>query len=473
MEPLVIKVSKMLGVRAMAAVMLLTLCSAAHAEITLPHILCDHAVLQRERPIHIWGQAAAGSLIKVSFHNQSALANADELGKWSVSLSPEKAGGPYSLTITGDGVVTLQDILVGDVWIASGQSNMQMPLKGFDKAPVKDSAAILATAANPRVRLLHVSHRTEKAPTSDIKDSWQESTPETAANFSAVGYLFSREISQRENVPVGLIDATWGGTPIEAWTSQNTMDGNPALQGPELRADPVWKPSTIYNAMIAPLTLYSVKGFLWYQGESNSFPLVRAKDYSVQFPALIADWRQHFAQGMLPFLYVQISSLQGGSEAWGIIRDAQRRTLQVANTAMAVSLDVGEPYNVHPADKQTVANRLSLAARALVYGEPVDYQAPLYRQVTTEGSGIRVWFDHAGGLTARSSPIVGFEVAGPDHKYQKAKAHLEADTVVLSAPEVLHPLYVRYAWARGDVPSLFNSLKLPLTTFSTEENPEP
>ncbi|MDR3735689.1 MAG: sialate O-acetylesterase [Acidobacteriaceae bacterium] len=444
----------------------------ARAEIKLPHILSDHAVLQRNRPIHIWGTANPGSSIVVRFHAQSATAAADVTGAWSVWLSPEREGGPFSLAIQGDGVVTLNDILVGDVWIASGQSNMQMPLKGFDKTPVNDSTAIIAAATNPKIRLLNISRRTSKVPASDINEQWVQCTPKSVPNISAIGYLFAHEISQREKVPIGLIVSTWGGTPVEAWTSEETMKSNPALQGPELRADPIWQPSGVYNAMIAPLTPYSVKGILWYQGESNSSPLARARDYRVQFPALIADWRMHFAQGRIPFLFVQISSFMGAHESWGLIRDAQRRTLDVADTAMAVSLDVGVRDNVHPPDKQTVATRLSLAARALVYREPVEYQAPLFRQATTEGGAMRVWLDHSQGIINKASAIEGFEVAGEDHRFQKASARIDRGTIVVTAPSVPNPKYVRYAWANDAVPSLYNAATLPLSTFTSEEHPE-
>jgi len=446
--------------------------NCAVAEIKLPHILSDHAVLQRNRPIHIWGTANPGSSIVVKFHAQSASAITDVAGAWSVWLSPEREGGPFSLAIQGDGAVTLNDILVGDVWIASGQSNMQMPLKGFDKAPVNNSTAIIAAATNPRIRLLNISRKTSKSPASDISEQWAQCTPGSVPNISAIGYLFAHDISQREKVPVGLIVSTWGGTPVEAWTSDGTMKSNPALQGPELRADPIWQPSGIYNAMIAPLTPYSVKGILWYQGETNSSPLARARDYRVQLPALIADWRMNFGQGRIPFLFVQISSFMNPHEYWGLIRDAQRRTLDVADTAMVVSLDVGVRENVHPPDKQTVANRLSLAARALVYGEPVEYQGPLFRQATTEGVSMRVWFDHAQGLVNKTSAIDGFEVAGEDHHFQKASARIDQGTIVVNASSIPNPKYVRYAWANDAVPSLYNAAKLPLSTFTSEEHPE-
>ncbi|MDI3253680.1 MAG: sialate O-acetylesterase [Bacillota bacterium] len=490
---------------------------ASPAEVRLPDVISSHAVFQRNAPIHIWGWAAPDETVTVRFHDQSVQATADDLGRWALWLSPEKAGGPYTLTVQGarpgEAPLTLTDILVGDVWLASGQSNMEMPLIGFPgSAVVKNSSQEIAQANLPQVRLLRIEKKSSFYPQTDISTSWTECTPQTAAQFSAVAYFFGREISQREHVPIGLIDSTWGGTPVEAWISMDTIGSNAGLMpvfsywaqftnelsdrdlvlAREKRDDDAaaqagrpkpqhpwhpdgisWQPSGLYNGMIAPLVPYTIKGVLWYQGETNSNP-VRAPYYARFFRALIADWRMHWKEGNFPFLFVQISNFYSPNEDWGIVRDAQRRTLNVANTAMAVTLDIGDRNNVHPADKQDVGARLALAARALVYGEPqLEYSGPLFRTATVEGRAMRVWFDHAGGgLMIHGTELKGFEIAGEDGKFVPAKARIEGQTVVVEATDVSRPQAVRYGWASFTDANLFNQAGLPASTFTSEQGPD-
>jgi len=251
--------------------------------------------------------------------------------------------------------------------------------------------------------------------------------------------------------------------------------GKPAPSHPWHPNEASWLPAGLYNGMIAPFTPMTVKGFLWYQGETNSSP-DRAAAYGTLFSALIGDWRSHFAQGTLPFLYVQLSSFDSPREDWGLVREQQRRTLSVAGTAMAVTLDVGLANNVHPPDKQTVAARLALAARGLVYGEPVTYSGPVFREATAElendgTEAIRVWFDHGQGLTYRGRPASGFEVAGEDHRFVAAQAEVEGDTVRVTAASLKHPVYVRYGWAGVVTDSFYNGAGLPASTFTSEPNP--
>lgn len=486
---------------------------SAIAEVRLPHMISDHAVLQRERPIHLWGWATPEAHLTLNFHHQSVPAIANEIGAWSAWLKPEAAGGPYTLTISGDGAdTTVSDLLVGDVWFASGQSNMEIPLDGFPgSAVIKNAAQEIASANNPRLRLLLVEKKSSDLPLNDISGTWTTCTPETARHFSAVAYFFGREIAAKEDVPVGLVDSTWGGTPADSWVSLETLGTNPqllpafasrahftqeqtdldAVIAAEKRADAAalaagkpkpshpwhpfetsWMPAGLYNGMIAPFTPMSIKGFLWYQGETNSAH-DRAPYYHALFSSLIGDWRMHFAQGNLPFFFVQISSFNSPGEDWGRVRDAQRRTLSVANTAMAVTLDVGEADNVHPPDKQTVAGRLALAARDMVYGEQVAYESPLFRQATTElqsdgSTSMRVWFDHAEGLSYHGKPATGFELAGADGKFVPAEARVEGNTVLVSAPAVPHPLYVRYGWMGVMENNLYNAAGLPASTFTSQ-----
>jgi len=503
---------------ALTCAVLLAACLApsARAAVRLPKMLSDHAVLQRDRPIHLWGWATPGAHLTLRFHQQTLTGEVDALGKWSVYLQPETAGGPYVLSISGDGPeVMASDLLVGDVWFASGQSNMEFPLEGFGAGtPLKNQAQEIAAATNPRLRLLVAEHKSSDFPLNDITTTWTECAPETAKNFSAVAYFFGREIAAKENVPIGLIDSTWGGTPADSWISLDTLGSNaqllpafasrasfadlqtdaaaqteankrdaeaakaagkPAPSQPWQPFETSWLPAGLYNGMIAPFTPMTVKGFLWYQGEANSSP-DRAPYYDSLFAALIGDWRSHFAQGNLPFLYVQISSFSSPGEEWGLVREQQRRVLAIANTAMAVTLDIGNPNNVHPADKQTVGARLAVAARGMVYGEAVAYRGPLFREATTtraaDGTaGMQVWFDHGEGLTFHGKAPSGFELAGPDHQFVAAQARQEGDTVVVASPAVPHPAFVRYGWASVVTDSLYNAQGLPASTFSSERNP--
>ena len=496
----------------------------AAAEIRLPKMIGDHAVLQRRAPIHIWGWSSPDEQITVKFHAQTRSASANAYGEWEVYLQPEEAGGPYTLAVSGNGPdshpLSVSDVLVGDVWLASGQSNMEIPLRGFPgSAVIKNAGQEIAAADMPHIRLLRVDHKASDIPVDNIADAWTLCTPQTATDFSAVAYFFGRQIHQDEKVPIGLIDSTWGGTPIASWMSLTALGRDASFMpvfasrakfadqqsrltqviAAEKREDAAaleahrpmpkhpwhpsevsWTPAALYNGMIAPLAPYSIKGFLWYQGETDSAP-ERAPLYAALFSAMIADWRAQWKQGNLPFLYVQISSFHSEGEDWGTIRDAQRRTLDVANTAMAVSIDVGEADNVHPPDKQTVAARLALAAHGMVYHDTGgESSGPAFRQATTEPGAMRVWFDHAsGGLQTNLAPAgskvtpesfeSAFEVAGADRKFFSAQAKIEGETVVVTSSAVPHPQYVRYAWANEAVGGLYNRAGLPASTFTSEQ----
>lgn len=483
---------------------------SACAQVRLPNVLSSHMVLQRDRPIHVWGWANPGENVAIDFHGVHGNATADALGHWSVSLPPEQAGGPFSLTVSASNKIELTDILIGDVWFASGQSNMQMPLAGFPGNAVLDNGPEeIRNATHPEIRLLHIKEKSSYYPLDDIDANWTSCTPETASSFSAAAYFFGREIAEKEHVPIGLIDSTWGGTVVEAWMSLDGISSDaslmplfaswaamtdnivnmPAIKAKEKREDdaalaanhappkyhwhpdPVsWEPAGLYNAMVNPFTPFPIRGVIWYQGESNS-PLDRAAMYQRIFPALIADWRRHWNQDNFPFLYVQISSFTSTpQEAWAVIREAQRRTLSVANTGMAVTIDIGNPDNVHPSDKLDVGHRLALAARALSYGESIEYSGPIFRQASVEEGAIRVDFDHvASGLVAKGGALTGFEIAGDDHKFVMATATIDGSSVSVSAKDVPNPRYVRYGWQNAPVVNLFNGEGLPASPFTSEE----
>jgi sialate O-acetylesterase len=489
----------------------------AVAAVQLPNLFSDHAVVQRDRPIRIWGWGQDGEMVTIRFHGQTVTAATDPFGNWEAWLKPESAGGPYTLAVSSNmstPPIERKDILIGDVWLASGQSNMEFPLAGFtgaNPAPLKDGEKEIATANQPRIRLLLQKRTTSTVPLTEASDGWTECTPDTARQFSAIAYFFGREISEREKVPVGLIDSTWGGTPAHSWISPKALaaanltsvfedagtiaedqgradqikayyaredaalqgEGKPAASHARITADHggAWVPGTLFNAMIAPYTRFTIKGVLWYQGETDS-DARRAPYYVRVFPTLISDWRQQWGEGDFPFLFVQISSFHSTAAGWPTVRDAQRRTLSLRHTGMAVTLDVGTPENVHPPDKQTVAHRLALAARAEVYGEDVEYSSPEFLQATTEPNAMRVWFTHAQGLTSHDQEVGGFEVAGDDHNFVPATARIEkvgeSDTVLVSCPKVQFPRFVRYDWSGVVTTYLYNRAGLPAGTFTSE-----
>jgi sialate O-acetylesterase len=490
------------------------LSGVAGAEVRLPHVLSDHAVLQRDQPVRIWGWGAPQENVTVTFHEQKVVGQADAWGAWQVWLKPEKAGGPYELTVTGDvtaAPLKREDILVGDVWIASGQSNMQFPLAGFDpKTRLKNGDAEIAAANHPNIRLLRQANVNSPYPLVDSKDTWSVCTPDSARWFSAVAYFFGRNISDEEKVPVGLIDSSWGGSVVQSWISSeglawgglgnepsemalamrdagnvaairdqwaiedaaNKTAGKPAVTHPRPPRDHApFSPSVMFNGMIAPYVNYTIKGALWYQGESEHDVPNRYLYYSRAFETLIEDWRRQWGEGNFPFLYVQIASF-GNGDGWALVRDQQRRVLELRETGMAVALDVGDELNIHPPDKQTVAARLSQSAMGMVYGRKVETMSPVFVEATSEGNSIRAWFTHAEGLKPSGAAVGEFDVAGDDHHFFPATAEIEKVgdqvTVVATAPQVAHPIYVRYGWAGTVKNYLYNASGLPLGTFTSE-----
>lgn len=495
---------------------------ATRAEVRLPKLWSDHAVLQRDRPIHVWGWADVGEHVTATLRSDkhgvtddTASAITDSLGHWSLYLAPHAAaGGTYTLTVNGSNTLTVSDLLMGDVWLASGQSNMELPLLGFPgSAVLKNGPEEIRAANHPDIRLLHEGKRASDFPLQDQDATWRICKPDTASTFSAVAYFFAREIQHDQKVPIGVVEADWGGTPAEAWTSMDTLGGDAGLipvfaeraasmdkqadveaikaryarEDAEAKAQgrtpakhpwqpPVesWAPAALYNGMIAPITPLTIRGVIWYQGEANS-GLARAPFYYRLFSSMIGDWRRQFGQGDFPFLFTQISSFTSSPEEdWGMLRDAQRRTLSVAHTAMAVTLDVGEADNVHPADKQTVSHRLALGARAVSYGEDVHWSGPLFRQATVDGPGMRVWFtDTDGTLVAKRGQLDGFEMAGADHRFAPATAAVSEDgkSVLVRSAAITAPVFVRYAWANAAEATLVDSAGLPASTFTSEAIP--
>lgn len=482
----------------MIAVITIMIGSAAMATMTLNKLFSDGAVLQRGMPVPIWGNADKGERVTVEFQKQRVSAIAND-GRWMVRLKPLAAGGPYRMTIAGRNTIELHDIMVGEVWIASGQSNMQMQLHLTEHA-----ARDIAESDDPQLRVFtvpihaadipmrefiqdpnaypnHDMYRLFSGGPKSVTAQWELSSPSTSGEFSAVAYYFARELRKSLKVPVGIINASLGATFAETWTDPATLR---SLSGSQMMADPSVPtpnhPSALYNGMIAPLQPYAIRGAIWYQGESNAG---LAQEYRALFPAMIAGWRREWKQGDFPFLFVQIAPFMKpqpvpSESPWANLREAQLVTsLRVQRTAMAVITDAGSETEIHPLAKQIVGLRLALAARAIAYAEHVEYSGPVPRSVALRGNRAIISFDHAdGGLVAKDGELKGFTIAGDDRKFVWADASIQRDKVVISSPLVQHPRVIRYGWAEFPVVNLFNGDGFPASPFDTDDfrhQPEP
>lgn len=481
-------------------------CPKAYAAVQLPAIISDNMVLQAGERVPIWGHASSGEKVVVRFNHQEVTAVADRAGHWKADLRDLKPGGPFELSVKSTNTITVKNVLVGEDWLCAGQSNMAMPL--FDS---KNGSEESAKANYPNIRVFKVEHRASSLPLDDVKGKWEVCNPVTARGFSAVAYFFGRALHKNLSRPVGLIEAAWGGTPAELWISRRALAkkdqavlGRWSKEVSRYQARiPAWyqmkclkrglpvsgtvppvivsasmdvlnslrEPSSLFNGMIAPITRYSVAGVAWYQGESNTD---RAAEYRYLFPLLIADWRAHWGAG-LPFLFVQLPNYASVSSslpanAWAEVREAQLQTLAVPNTAMVVSIDLGDPLDIHPRNKLEVGNRLALAALATVYKKKIEYSGPLFSAAFFQHGAAILTFTHTAGLLKASSgsePKV-FTVAGANHVFLPGKAKIFQDKVFVVNPLVPNPIAVRYGWANNPQCNLVNAANLPASPFRTD-----
>jgi sialate O-acetylesterase len=475
--------------------------TATYADVKLPAILSDGMVLQQGINVPLWGWADEGESITIEFQGQKFVTTAKD-GKWMVRLKPLKAGGPYTLTVSGKNKIEFKNVLVGEVWICGGQSNMQWRLNQSD-----NSEAEIAGAKYPMIRLFSVPRAEVDAPLNDVKAGWKECSPESAATFSAVGYYFGRDLHKARNVPIGLINNAVGGSPAESWMSALVLNADAEYKqfnadypkrmelyekamekhredaekakaenkpAPRAPGKP-WMPSGLYNGMLAPLVPYAIRGAIWYQGESNAG---RAYQYRRLFPAMITNWRAVWGQGDFPFLFVQLAafgpnSAKLGESDWAELREAQLMTLTASpKTGMALAIDVGTYDDIHPRNKQPVGSRLALSARAVAYGEKIVHSGPVYQSMKIEGDKVSLSFKHSGGgLEARGGELKGFIIAGADKVWREAKAEIKGDHVIVSSPEVAKPVAARYAWMKYPTCNLYNKEGLPATPFRTDDWP--
>jgi sialate O-acetylesterase len=464
--------------KSIMAIALLAACAVwqtpADAAVKLHGLFSDNMVLQRDMHAPIWGTADPGEDVVVQIFTKpdskepavNLLTRADKDGKWQIVLAPMPAGGPYTVTVKSkNNQIDLKNVLLGEVWIASGQSNMEWEL-----SKTRDPKDVIANSKNAKIRLFDVPKTPSQTPQRDLGTAkgggkgrtfgrWMESSPESVANFSAVGYYFGRKLEKDLNVPVAIINCSWGGVAAERYTAKSVLDNMPELKGGKgARSD-------LYNGMIVPLQPFAMRGVIWYQGESNAG---QAKQYFHLMNAMIKSWRDDWKQGDFPFLTVQLAPYEKGNYAE--IRESQLMTsLKVKNTAMAVITDAGDRNNIHPPDKLPVGERLALAAEAIAYKQKVEYTGPLYDSMKVEGDKVVLSFKNTpGGLVAKGGALTGFTIAGKDGKFVKGEATIVNNTVHVRSPEVPQPAAVRYGWANYPVVNLYSKDGLPASPFRTD-----
>jgi sialate O-acetylesterase len=484
----------------------------AAAEVRLPSIFTDNMVLQRDMPVPVWGWADPGEKVTVRVLDQTQTAEPGAGGKWMVKLSALKCGAPLTMTISGKNTISLQNVLVGEVWLCSGQSNMQLTVTSCNHAEEE-----IAAANFPQIRLVSVPAVGTQEPQSDFKGRWAPCSPKTVGGFSAAGYFFGRELYQKLNVPIGLVHCSWGGSSCEAWVNRSRLEADPqyrellekwdhdcatfdmykvqldkwktAAAAAKTAGKPVPqaprpprdirvgqnRPANCYNGMLLPLEPFAIRGVIWYQGETNSG---RAYQYRSLFPLMIKNWREDWCQGDFPFYFVQLANFMAvkpepAESAWAELREAQSLTLKVPHTGQAVIIDIGEGANIHPKNKQDVGRRLALWALAKDYGKDLICSSPMYKSMACKGNKVTIHFDSVGGgLVAKDGPEVkGFAIAGADKKFVWAEAQIVGSTVVVSSPTVSRPVAVRYAWADNPICNLYSEDGLPVCPFRTDNWP--
>ncbi len=460
---------------------------SARAEVRVGALFSDHMVLQQGATVPVWGASTKeAEAVKVVFQGQEKSTTVKN-GRWRVDLENLKPGDAATLTIQGDNTLTINDVLVGEVWLASGQSNMVWPVNKSADAP-----RTVAAAHHPQIRLFTVGRQPALAPQNDVIGQWSVCSPETVADFSAVAYHFGLSLHEHLQRPLGLINSAYGGTPAEAWTSRDALLAVDSLRDTAAKGADLKNKNAatgLFNAMIHPLAPFALRGVIWYQGESNA---TRAWQYRALFPAMIADWRALWKQGDFPFLFVQLAPFrdrveQPAESNWAELREAQLHTMQtVPNTFMAVITDVGEEKSIHPQQKAPVGQRLALAARALAYGEktvkekdaekPLVHSGPIFRKSEVQKDRVVLEFDHAGsGLLAKGGELRGFTIAGEDKKFMNAYAEIKETrpgqewVVEVWHPEIKKPTGVRYGWANYPTGNLWNQDGLPATPFRTDK----
>lgn len=508
-----------------SGVILLFECSAVQAKIVPASLFQDHLVFQQGRQVPVWGTANPDEQVTVSFGRQKQTTFAGKDGNWRINLSALNVGGPFEMTLHGENTIELKDVYVGEVWLCSGQSNMDMTVAREDRywCGVNNEKEEVASANYPQIRVFDTEFTPKDEPQSTVNGKWELVSPETVGHISAAAYFFARELYNKYKVPIGLITTAYGASTAEAWISQPALEAQPELTflidhyikkkadfNPTLdelqkyqEAFEKWKveaakakaegkdelrapknrdprvdqhnPCVLYNGMVAPLIPYAIRGVVWYQGESNGNS---ANLYGKIMETLISDWRHRWGEGEFPFFYVQLANHQQlitdpvKDDPMVTVRDEQLKNLSVSNTGMAVAIDnadVNNPGNIHPKNKQEIGKRLALIARAKVYGEAIPYSGPIYDYLLIDGNQVKIAFKHAeGGLVTNGEKLTGFAIAGADKKFVYADARIDGNRLIVSSPEVENPVAVRYGWAKNPPVNLYNKANLPASPFRTD-----
>jgi len=487
--------------------------SFSAAEVKPASLFSDHAVLQSGMAVPVWGTANPGEKVTVTLHGVSASTTTGADGRWRVRLKKLKAGGPYEMTIAGKNTVTVKDVLVGEVWLGSGQSNMVFTVskKSNPWAGMLDEQGEIAAANYPQIRMFTGKETKSYEPQTDIEGEWKVCSPATVGDFSAVGYLFARDLQRELKVPVGIVLEAYGASTAESWLPRTTVAADPMLKPlldkfdarenyykehsegtdadappapetlnarpakpgskPAKMRDPVQdqhQPTVMFNGMIQPVIPYAIRGFLWYQGESIVGGKAGVELYPHTMETLVKDWRQRWGEGELPFYFVQLAALENVSNN-PAVREAQAQLLKLPKTGMAVTIDIGDPKLVHPKNKEPLGERLTAIALAKTYGRKIEYSGPVYESMKMRDNAIELKFSHAEGLMAKDGPLKWLQIAGADQKFVDAEAKIEGNTILVSSPQVSAPVAVRYAWA--DYPegcNLYNGAGFPAAPFRTD-----
>lgn len=454
----------------------------AEAKIVLPNIFANNMVLQQQTKAAIWGNGLASSIIrlKTSWDKKNYQIKSDKNGYWKIEVSTPKPGGPFNITIKDTGTVILDNVMIGEVWFCSGQSNMEMPVRGFKNQPVLNSNEILADAENFNLRLFETKKNGSKTPLTNIDGQWKVSNTESANSFSAVAYMYGSMLQKKLKVPVGIIVSSVGGTRIQSWMDYQTLMSMPDssiylkdFNKIDTAKDKNKCATALYNAMIAPFVGYRIKGFIWYQGESNRH---EPKVYQKLFPAMVQSWRKAWNQNnSLPFYYVQIAPYESKDSTKSVkgLREAQLKALkEIPNSAMVVTMDLGEETHIHFSHKKEVSERLLYCALANSYGyKGLAFSGPLYKSMEIKNNKIAIAFDFAdNGLTSFGNDFINFEISGQDKVFYPAKAKIEDDkTISVWSEQVQSPVAVRYAYKEYAKGELYNTEGLPASSFRTDD----
>ncbi len=497
----------------LGALALLVVATPLMAAVRLAPLFRDGVVLQREMPVPVWGRAEPGETVEVTFRDQRHATRADEEGRWRISLTPMAANErPAQMRVAGTNVIEVRDVLVGEVWLCSGQSNMAWTISQIDL-----DARSLPGVDDPLLRQFHIPPVHAASSQEDVAGAWRASSGDTTGGFSAVAYFFGRELRERLQVPVGIVNSSWGGTQIESWLSPASIQASPFAdsiraawekrvadhpaeleryrqslarwerdreaaraanstftrrkprqpEGPGSR----WEPGSVHHAMIRPLVPAALRGIIWYQGEANAG---RPVEYADLFPRLIEERRAEFRQDRLPFYFVQLANFERRQDPtgreWAFLREAQSVALRLAATGQAIAIDVGDPADIHPKNKREVGRRLALLALANIHGFALESIGPRFVEATAEGRMMRVRLSHATGLRSDSPDgVAGLELAGDDRVFHPAEGRIDGETLLVTSASVERPVAVRHAFSNNPTVSLRNAAGLPAEPFRSDD----